>query len=221
MRHVADLYALTLDQLLDVKRRADERDGVVPETVKKGKVASRWAENLLAAIDASRKTTLPRLLFALGIRDVGESTAKTLARHFGALDRIASASEADLMTAPDVGPVVASRIVAFFAAPHQREVIDLLRARGVIWDEGEPLGAAGPLLGKTVVLTGGLNALTRDEARERLEALGAKVSGSVSAKTGFVVAGSDAGSKLDKAQQLGIPVLDEAALLALFAEHGA
>ncbi len=221
VRHVADLYALTLDQLLDVKRRADERDGVVPETVKKGKVASRWAENLLAAIDASRKTTLPRLLFALGIRDVGESTAKTLARHFGALDRIASASEADLMTAPDVGPVVASRIVAFFAAPHQREVIDLLRARGVIWDEGEPLGAAGPLLGKTVVLTGGLNALTRDEARERLEALGAKVSGSVSAKTGFVVAGSDAGSKLDKAQQLGIPVLDEAALLALFAEHGA
>jgi DNA ligase (NAD+) len=221
VHHVADLYALTLDQLLDMKRRADERDGVVPETVKKGKVASRWAENLLAAIDASRKTTLPRLLFALGIRDVGESTAKTLARHFGALDRIASASEADLMTAPDVGPVVASRIAAFFAAPHQREVIDLLRARGVQWEEGEPLAAAGPLLGKTVVLTGSLNALTRDEAKERLEALGAKVSGSVSGKTSFVVAGSEAGSKLDKAQSLGIPVLDEAALLALFAEHGA
>ena len=221
VHHVADLYALTLDQLLEMKRRADERDGVVPETVKKGKVASRWAENLLAAIDASRKTTLPRLLFALGIRDVGESTAKTLARHFGALDRIASASEADLMTAPDVGPVVASRIAAFFAAPHQREVIDLLRARGVQWEEGEPLAAAGPLLGKTVVLTGSLNALTRDEAKERLEALGAKVSGSVSGKTSFVVAGSEAGSKLDKAQSLGIPVLDEAALLALFAEHGA
>lgn len=221
VHHVADLYALTLDQLLEMKRRADERDGVVPETVKKGKVASRWAENLLAAIDASRKTTLPRLLFALGIRDVGESTAKTLARHFGALDRIASATEADLMTAPDVGPVVASRIAAFFAAPHQREVIDLLRARGVQWEEGEPLAAAGPLLGKTIVLTGTLNALTRDEAKERLEALGAKVSGSVSGKTSFVVAGSEAGSKLDKAQSLGIPVLDEAALLALLAEHGA
>ena len=221
VHHVADLYALTLDQLLEMKRRVDERDGVVPETVKKGKVASRWAENLLAAIDTSRKTSLPRLLFALGIRDVGESTAKTLARHFGALDRIASASEADLMTAPDVGPVVASRIAAFFAAPHQREVIGLLRARGVVWEEGEPLAAAGPLLGQTVVLTGTLSALTRDEAKERLEALGAKVSGSVSAKTKFVVAGSEAGSKLDKAQQLGIPVLDEAALLALFAEHGA
>jgi DNA ligase (NAD+) len=221
VQHVADLFALTLDQLLDMKRRADERDGVVPDTEKKGKVASRWAENLMAAIDASRKTTLPRLLFALGIRDVGESTAKTLARHFGALDRIASATEADLMTAPDVGPVVASRIAAFFAAPHQREVIDLLRARGVIWEEGEPLAAAGPLLGKTVVLTGALDALTRDAAKERLEALGAKVSGSVSAKTSFVVAGIDAGSKLDKARQLGVPILDESALLALFADHGA
>jgi DNA ligase (NAD+) len=125
------------------------------------------------------------------------------------------------MTSPDVGPVVASRIVAFFAAPHQREVIDLLRARGVQWEEGEPLAAAGPLLGKTVVLTGTLDALTRDEAKEHLEALGAKVSGSVSAKTSFVVAGSEAGSKLDKARGLGIPVLDEAALLALLAEHGA
>ncbi|HWT17117.1 MAG TPA: BRCT domain-containing protein, partial [Patescibacteria group bacterium] len=150
-----------------------------------------------------------------------ESTAKTLARHFGALERIASASEADLMTAPDVGPVVAARIAAFFAAPHQREVIDLLRARGVVWEEGEPLAAAGPLLGQTVVLTGTLNSLTRDAAKEKLEALGAKVSGSVTAKTKFVVAGSEAGSKLDKAQKLGIPVLDEAALLALFAEHGA
>lgn len=221
VHHVADLYALTLDRLLEVKQRADERDGVVPETVKKGKIASRWAENLLAAIDASRNTTLPRLLFALGIRDVGESTAKTLARHFGALDRIASASEADLMTAPDVGPVVASRIVAFFSAPHQREVIDLLRARGVHWQEGEPLAAAGPLLGQTIVLTGTLTALTRDQAKEKLEALGAKVSGSVSAKTRVVVAGAEAGSKLDKARQLGIPVLDEAGLLALFAEHGA
>ncbi|HQW81934.1 MAG TPA: NAD-dependent DNA ligase LigA [Pseudomonadota bacterium] len=221
VQHVADLYALTIDDLLAMKRRADEGVGVVPETVKKGKVASRWAENLIAAIDRSRQTTLPRLLFALGIRDVGESTAKGLARHFGALDRIASASAADLMTAPDVGPVVASRIVAFFTAPHQREVIDLLRARGLHWEEGEPLAAAGPLLGKTVVLTGSLSGLTRDEAKQRLETLGAKVSGSVSAKTSFVVAGTDAGSKLDKALSLAIPVLDEAALLALLAEHGA
>ena len=217
---MADLYALNLDALLEMKRRADERDGVLPETVKQGKVASRWAENLLAAIAASRNTTLPRLLFALGIRDVGESTAKTLARHFGSLERIASAAEADLMTAPDVGPVVASRIVAFFAAPHQREVIQLLRARGVVFDEGEPLAAAGPLLGRTVVLTGSLASLTRDAAKEKLESLGAKVSGSVSAKTSFVVAGAEAGSKLDKAQALGLRVLDEAALLELFAAHG-
>ena len=220
VKSVADLYALNLDALLEMKRRADERDGVLPETVKQGKVASRWAENLLAAIAASRNTTLPRLLFALGIRDVGESTAKTLARHFGSLERIASAAEADLMTAPDVGPVVASRIVAFFAAPHQREVIQLLRARGVVFDEGEPLAAAGPLLGRTVVLTGSLASLTRDAAKEKLESLGAKVSGSVSAKTSFVVAGAEAGSKLDKAQALGLRVLDEAALLELFAAHG-
>lgn len=221
VHHVADLYALSLPQLLELKRRVDERDVLVPEAVKKGKVASRWAENLIAAIDASRQTTLPRLLFALGIRDVGESTAKTLAMHFGALDRIVSASEAELMTAPDVGPVVASRIVAFFAAPLQREVIDLLRARGVHWQEGEPRAAAGPLLGQTVVLTGTLSTLGRDAAKARLESLGAKVSGSVSGKTSFVVAGSEAGSKLDKARELGIRVLDESALLALFEEHGA
>ena len=220
IKSVADLYALTIEKLLEMKQSADARDGVIPETVKQGKIASRWAENLLAAIEASRNTTLPRLLFALGIRDVGESTAKTLSRHFGSLARIASAGLADLMTAPDVGPVVAARIVAFFAAPHQREVIDLLRARGVRFEEGEPLAAAGPLLGKTVVLTGTLTSLTRDVAKEKLEALGAKVSGSVSAKTSFVVAGTDAGSKLDKAQALGVTVLDEAALLDLFATHG-
>jgi DNA ligase (NAD+) len=190
--------------------------------MKKGKVATRWAENLLESIAKSRQTTLERLLFALGIRDVGEATAKTLSRHFGRLDAIMAADESALMTAPDVGPVVASRIAAFFREKHNREVIADLRERGVIWAEGEPQREAqGPLAGQTVVLTGSLAAMTRDEAGARLEAMGAKVAGSVSKKTSFVVAGAEAGSKLDKAGALGVPVLDEHAFLALLSKHGA
>jgi DNA ligase (NAD+) len=204
-----------------MRRRADERDGTVPETVKAGKVATRWAENLVAAIDASRDSTLERVLYALGIRDVGESTAKTLARFFGALDPLMAADEDALRGVPDVGPVVAARIAHFFAQPHNREVIAALREAGVHWKEGAPQRASdGPLAGKTVVLTGGLESMSRDEAGARLEALGAKVSGSVSKKTGFVVAGEAAGSKLAKAQELGIEVWDEARLLAFLAEHG-
>jgi DNA ligase (NAD+) len=203
-----------------MKRRSDEAAGVVPETVKAGKIATKWAENLVSAIDASRATTLERLLFALGIRDVGESTAKTLSRHFGALAPLMEAEEDTLKQVPDVGPVVAARIAHFFAEPHNREAIAALQAAGMHWPEGAPQRATdGPLAGKTVVLTGGLAAMSRDEAGARLEALGAKVAGSVSKKTSLVVAGEAAGSKLAKAQELGIETWDEAALLAFLAAH--
>ncbi len=220
VRTVADLYKLALDDFLEMKRRADEQSGATPATARSGKIATRWAENLIAAIDASRSTTLERLLYALGIRDVGESTAKTLARHFGALDPIMDADVDTLKTVPDIGPVVASRIAHFFAEPHNREVIAALRANGVHWKEGAPQRSAdGPLAGQTVVLTGGLASMSRDEAGARLEALGAKVSGSVSKKTTFVVAGEAAGSKLAKAQELGIEIWDEERLLAFLAGH--
>ncbi len=220
VKTVADLYRLTLDDFLDMKRRADEREGTTPETVKAGKVASKWADNLIAAIDASRSTALERMLFALGIRDVGESTAKTLARYFGALDPLMAADENTLRQVPDVGPIVAARIAHFFAEPHNREVITALLANGVHWSEGAPQRSSeGPLAGKTVVLTGGLASMSRDEAGAKLEALGAKVSGSVSKKTGIVVAGEAAGSKLVKAQELGLEIWDEAKLLAFLTEH--
>ena len=217
---VADLYRLGIDDFLQMRQRADARDGTVPETVKAGKIASKWATNLLASIEHSRTTTLERLLFALGIREVGESTAKTLARHFGSLDAIMAADEAALLDVPDVGPVVARRIAAFFHEPHNRQVIADLRAAGVAWAEGPPQRATeGPLAGKTVVLTGALSSMSRDEAGDRLEALGAKVSGSVSRKTSLVVAGEAAGSKLEKATELGVEVWDEAQLLAFLARH--
>ena len=220
VKTIADLYTLRLDDFLAMKRRAEERDGSTPGTVKAGKVASKWAENLIRAIDASRATVLERFLFALGIRDVGESTAKTLARHFGALDAIMAADESVLREVPDIGPVVAARIAHFFAQTHNREVIAALRANGVHWPEGPPQRALdGPLAGKTVVLTGGLAAMSRDEAGFRLEALGAKLSGSVSKKTGIVIAGEAAGSKLAKARELGLEIWDEAMLLAFLAEN--
>ena len=177
---------------------------------------------LVEAIAASKATSLERLLFALGIRDVGESTARVLARWFGALDPVMDAGEAALLEVPDVGPVVAARIAGFFAEPHNREVIAALRAAGVHWPEGPPQRAAeGPLAGQTVVLTGALTAMSRDAAGDRLQALGAKVAGSVSKKTSFVVAGEAAGSKLDKARELGIAVWDEARLLEFLNGHGA
>jgi DNA ligase (NAD+) len=225
VQNVADLYTLKIEDFLEMKRRADERDGTTPETVKAGKVASKWAENLIAAIDASRNTSLERVLFALGIRDVGESTAKTLVRYFGALDPLMAADEAALQQIPDIGPVVARRIAHFFAEAHNREVIAALRGLdgkhpGLHWPEGAPQRAAdGPLAGKTVVLTGGLTSMSRDEAGAKLEALGAKVSGSVSKKTSIVVAGEAAGSKLAKAQELGVEIWDEAKLLNFLAEQ--
>jgi len=217
---IADLYALTLDDFLEMKRRADERDGRATEVAKKGKVATRWAEKLVEAIDASKATTLERFLYALGIPEVGEATAKTLARHFGSLDALMDAGEGDLTDVSDVGPIMAGHIAAFFAEPRNRGAIAALRKAGVHWKESAPRsGADGPLAGQTVVLTGTLASLTRDQAKDRLEALGAKVAGSVSKKTAFVVAGEAAGSKLDKAHELGVEIRDEKQFLALLKAH--
>ncbi len=201
-----DLYRLELSQLAGLPRMADKS-----------------ARNLLEALEKSKQTTLPRFLFGLGIRHVGESTAKDLAKHFGRLDAImgttpeAAATVEQLLAVRDVGPVVAQSIHTFFQQPHNREVVLQLRARGVTWPEGDGVAdsqAPQPFAGMTVVLTGTLPTLSRDAAKDMLEAAGAKVTGSVSKKTSFVVAGAEAGSKLDKARELGIEVLDEAALLA-------
>ena len=312
---VADLYRLQLDDLLDMKRRADERDGTVPETVKAGQVPTRWAENLLAGIAASRQPSLARLLFALGIRHVGESTAKTLAEWLGSFDRVRRAPAPLLAVLPDIGATVAAAIADFFGEERNVAAVDALLAEGVApadehaphpglaerlaWGElygvlgvpkltplraqqlaalvdgarlategvnsaalssgglpGEVIdalihwlqapgkrgllaalalrraellaalpaavdGEKGPisaLAGKTFVLTGTLPTLKRDAARDMIEAAGGKVAGSVSKKTDFVVAGEEAGSKLEKALELGVPVIDEAELLKLLEE---
>ncbi|MBB1471869.1 NAD-dependent DNA ligase LigA [Luteimonas sp. MC1782] len=308
---VADLYRLTVEDFVEMRRRADERDGTTPETVRAGKIATRWAENLVAAIDHSRETTLERFLFALGIEHVGESTAKALAAWFGDLERIRRAPWPLFKRVPDVGDEVARALGHFLDQPGNQQVIDALLARGVRMTDTRPpspklrdsldlatlladLGiprltplrarqladafpdvrrllaadrhnmviaglpeeaaaafaawradpanarlleaaaamqaellaampaaaaAAGPLDGVTAVITGTLESMGRDEAKARLEALGAKVAGSVSKKTAFVVAGAEAGSKLAKAEELGVEVWDEARLLAFLAAH--
>ncbi|MBJ6980701.1 NAD-dependent DNA ligase LigA [Luteimonas sp. MC1572] len=308
---VADLYRLTVEDFVEMRRRADERDRTTPETVRAGKVATRWAENLVAAIDHSRETTLERFLFALGIEHVGESTAKALAAWFGDLERIRRAPWPLFKRVPDVGDEVARALGHFLDQPGNQQVIDALLARGVRITDAHPpspklrqgldlatlladIGiprltplrarqladafpdvrrllaadrhnmviaglpeeaaaafaawrtdpanvrlleaavamqadllaampaadaAAGPLEGVTAVITGTLESMGRDEAKSRLEALGAKVAGSVSKKTGFVVAGAEAGSKLAKAEELGVEVWDEARLLAFLASH--
>ena len=301
---VADLYKLTLDDLLEMKRLADERDGTTPETVAQGKVATKWADNLLAAIAASKHPPLERLLFALGIRHVGESTAKTLAEWLGRFELVRRVPVALLSVLPDIGGTVAQSIAAFFAEPKNQEAIDALLAMGVapagehapsarlreqldpvkllaalgipklteprsrqLVEQGVTLEALGhlniftvfglpaavataleewmaqpanraavialdqlrsdllaqlpaqavegPMTGKTFVLTGTLPTMGRDDAAALIEAAGGKVAGSVSKKTSYVVAGADAGSKLAKAQELGVTILDEAALLVL------
>ena len=312
LQDVSDLYRLTLDDLLEMKRRVDERDGSTPDTVKAGKVASKWAENLIAAIDHSRDTTLARFLFALGIEHVGESTAKALAQWFGDLALIRHLPWPLFKRVPDIGGEVARAIGHFLDQPGNQQVIDRLLAGGVrIGDTHAPQvmlrdgldlaslladleipkitalratqmgtafadaqalldapthalitsglpadtasalvdwlenpanaklllrcaqaqqdlrdrlpaqveAVARPLDGKTVVLTGTLASMGRDIAKEKLEALGAKTAGSVSKKTSFVVAGSEAGSKLTKAEELGVEVWDEARLLAFLAAH--
>jgi DNA ligase (NAD+) len=185
------------------------------------RMGEKSAQNLMDAINHSKETTLARFIYALGIRNVGETTAKDLARHFGSLDNLMVADEARLQQVPDVGPVVAQSITAFFAEPHNREVIAQLRASGVSWveHEGERIEVL-PFSGKTFVLTGTLPSMSRDEAKAKLEALGAKVAGSVSKKTDYVVAGAEAGSKLDKARELGVPILDEQGLMQLLKGDG-
>ena len=181
------------------------------------RMGERSAQNLVDALEKSRRTTLGRFLYALGIRHVGESTAKALAKHFGGIDRLMDATEAQLVEVADVGPVVALSLRTFFDQPHNREVVEQLRAVGLTWDEHDGVPDAGPqpLAGLTLVLTGTLPTLGRDEAKDLIEAAGGKVSGSVSKKTHYVVAGAEAGSKLEKAQSLGLSILDEAGLLAL------
>ncbi len=199
VKTLPDLYRLGLMALANLDRMAEKS-----------------AQNILIALEKSKQTTLPRFLFGLGIRHVGEATAKEMARYFGNLDAIMDASVEQLLEVADVGPVVAQSIRTFFDQPHNREVVEQLRACGVTWPEGAPAErAAQPLAGKTFVLTGTFPTLSRDEAKDLLEAAGAKVAGSVSKKTSYVVAGSDAGSKLEKAQALGVPVIDEAGMLAL------
>ena len=204
IRTLPDLYKLGLTALASLDRMADKS-----------------ASNLIDALEKSKQTTLPRFLFGLGIRHVGEATAKALARHFGTLDAVMDATEEQLVEVGDVGPIVAKSLRTFFEQPHNREVVAQLRACGVRWEESEmeSRAAAPPrrLTGKTFVITGALPSLGRDEAKDRVEAAGGKVAGSVSKKTDFVVAGADAGSKLLKAQELGVVVIDEAALLVLLA----
>ncbi|MBC7735416.1 MAG: NAD-dependent DNA ligase LigA [Bacteriovorax sp.] len=199
VRTLPELYTLGLAKLIELDRMGEKS-----------------AVNLLAGLEDSKRTTLARFLYGLGIRHVGETTAKDLVNHFGGIDRVMKATVEQLLEVHDVGPVVAQSIHTFFDQPHNVEVVEQLRAAGVHWEETE--GAVAdvapkPLVGITFVLTGTLPTLSRDDAKERIEAAGGKVSGSVSKKTHFVVAGAEAGSKLDKARELGISVLDEAALL--------
>ncbi len=198
--HVADLYGLTVETLAELDR-----------------MGPKSAENLHAAIDISRSTTLPRFVYALGIREVGEATALNLARHFGDLDPLMGATVEELLRVADVGPIVAERIHKFFEQSHNQNVIARLRERGVHWPIEAPAEQA-PLIGQTWVLTGTLEGMTRDAAKARLQALGAKVAASVSAKTTQVVAGSNAGTKLDRAGELGIPVMDEDAFMHYLAD---
>lgn len=184
------------------------------------RMAEKSAANVLAGIEKSKSTTLPKFLFGLGIRHVGEATAKELSRHFGTLDAIMDATLDQLLQVSDVGPTVAQSIRTFFDQVHNREVVEQLKACGVHWKEGvASAGASLPLTGQTFVLTGTLQTMGRDEAQAKLEMLGAKVSGSVSKKTHAVVAGAEAGSKLEKAQSLGVTVLDESAFQELLASH--
>ncbi len=198
----ADIFRLSVETLAGLERMGEKS-----------------AQNLVAAIGKSRQTTLARFVFALGIRNVGEATARDLAQHFGSLDALLAADAETLQLVPDVGPVVAASIADFFAEAHNREVIASLRMAGVTWPEGESAsGGRQPLAGKTLVLTGTLPTLKRDEAKALIEAAGGKVAGSVSKKTDYVVAGDEAGSKLEMARALGVPVIDEAELVRFLDE---
>ncbi len=202
VRIAADLFSLRKDELIRLER-----------------MGAKSAENLLAAIERSRETTLARFIYALGIREVGEATAQSLARHFGDLEPLRRAQVAELEQVPDVGPVVAGNIHSFFANDDGARAVDALLEAGIRWPAVAVETGAQPLLGQTWVLTGTLESMTRDAAKSELVALGAKVSGSVSGKTSRVVAGPGAGSKLEKARDLGVPVMDEAEFLEVLESH--
>jgi DNA ligase (NAD+) len=204
IQSLAGIYDLSIDQVAHLERMGEKS-----------------AVNLIDAINRSKHTTLQRFIYALGIRNVGESTARDLARYFGGLGALLDADLQALQTVPDVGPIVAQSIVDFLAEPHNRQVIDALRAHGVMWQETQPAvatSASGKVSGKTFVLTGTLPSLSRDDAKALIETAGGKIIGSVSKKTDYVVVGEDAGSKLTKANELGIALLDEAGLIALLKE---
>ena len=199
-KNPADLYALSREQLNDLERMADKS-----------------SENLLDAIEGSKSTTLARFLFALGIRDVGRVTAESLARHFGSLEALRNADGEALQEVPDVGEIVARRVREFFQRPENVRIVEALVAHGVKWPEAEasPVASTGPLRGKTLVLTGTLDGMTRDEARERIAGAGGRVTASLSKKTDYLVAGANPGSKLAKARDLGIEVLEQSQFLGL------
>jgi DNA ligase (NAD+) len=202
VRSIADLYRLTREQLAGLDRMGEKS-----------------ADNLLLQFERSKRPTLDRLLYALGIREVGEVTAVALARQFGSLESLLAASEEELVDVPDVGPVVAGHVHAFFQEPHNLEVLEQLERAGLTWQPLEESAAEQPLSGQTWVLTGSLG-MPRARAKSLLESLGARVSGSVSAKTTIVLAGEEAGSKLRKAEKLGVEIIDEEAFLALLTKHG-
>jgi len=201
VKNVADLYALKLDDLMGLER-----------------MGKKSAEKVLGNIDASRKAPLPRILNGLGIPFVGERTGQFLAEEFGDLDKIASTDEDELQKAEEVGPKVSRSIFQFFQEKHNHALIEKLREAGFSFTHAVKKREGGPLAGKTLVLTGTLPNLAREEAKLRIEAAGGKVAGSVSKKTNYVVAGEEAGSKLDKARELGVEVLDEARLLAMIGD---
>lgn len=203
VREPADLFRLDRDTVAGLERMGEKS-----------------ADKLLAALERSKHTTLPRFVYALGIREVGEATARNLAEHFGSLEALSAADRESLEQVPDVGPIVAAHVHDYFRDEQRRAAIEDLRAVGVAWPSLQAPPRTAPLAGQTWVLTGALESLSRDEAKAALQALGAKVAGSVSGRTSVVVAGADPGSKLDRARELGVEVIDEDALLALLAEHG-
>nr|WP_299244085.1 NAD-dependent DNA ligase LigA [uncultured Halomonas sp.] len=229
LKHFASRRALDIDglgtkiidQLIErewVKTPADLFHLKAETLAELPRLAEKSAQNLIDALEKARHTTLPRFIYALGIREVGEATAGNLARHFGTLEALMQAELADLEAVEDVGPVVAAHVHAFFDEPHNRETVAQLIDAGIKWEEAEVSARPQPLIGQTWVLTGSLESMTRDEGKARLQALGAKVSGSVSKKTAGVVAGPGAGSKLARAEELNVEVLDEASFLARLAD---
>lgn len=201
IKSVADLFSLQKEQLAVLERMGEKS-----------------AENLIAAIEKSKQTTLARFIFSLGIREVGETTARHLAEHFGALDVIMAANVDGLLFVPDVGPIVAEHVLHFFQQSHNRDVIQSLLKAGIKWNPVEKVVVSSVYAGKTFVLTGTFDSMSRDQAKAKLLAMGAKVSGSVSKKTSYVVAGASPGSKLEKADSLGIEIINEEQLLLIFSE---